>query len=67
MGVVTDIDPEHLPPSTDISYQQQGLAALAMAKRLGVAGAAEAHAWLERELALMFTSQTYVYHRWSIA
>ena len=56
-----------MKPEGDLNYPTEGLAVLAIAKRLGIAGAADAHEWLTAELATMYTAQSYVHHRWSIA
>jgi hypothetical protein len=63
LGVVTDID----GLQGDMSYPQQGLAALAIAKGQGIEGAAEAHEWLAGEIARLSTAQSCVSARWSIA
>jgi hypothetical protein len=66
MGNCTETDEDALPAG-DLSYPQQGLAALAIAKGLDIAGAAEAHEWLHGEITRLSTSQSFVYARWSIA
>ena len=65
MGVLTDTGADHIPAG-DLSYPQQGLAALAIAKRLGIEGADAPHAWLQAEVDALSTSSNFVYARWSI-
>ncbi len=67
LGSVEEGDPAHMRPETDLNYPMEGLAVLAIAKRLGIAGAAEAHEWLKAELETMYTPQRYIHARWSIA
>ena len=56
-----------MKPQGDLNYPMEGLAVLAIATRLGIAGAAEAHAWLTAELETMYTAQCFIHARWSIA
>jgi hypothetical protein len=66
MGVVVDTGQDHIPAG-DLSYPQQGLAALAIAKRLGIEGAAAAHTWLQDEVDALSTPSNFIYARWAIS
>ena len=67
LGSVEEGNPAHMRPEGDLNYPMEGLAVLAIAMRLGIAGAAEAHEWLKAELETMYTAQSFVHARWSIA
>jgi hypothetical protein len=66
MGNCTETEKDCIPAG-DLSYPQQGLAALNIADRLGIDGARTARDWLAGEITRLSTAQSFVYHRWSIA
>jgi hypothetical protein len=68
MGNCTATDEDHIPAG-DLSYPQQGAAALAIARRLDIDNDAadQAYQWLKAEIDRLSTAQNFVYHRWSIS
>ena len=68
MGNCTETDEDAIPAG-DLSYPQQGLAALAIARRLDIDNDAadQAYQWLRGEIDRLSTAQNFVYARWAIA
>jgi hypothetical protein len=62
---VEDTSNDHLPAG-DLTYPSLGLAALAIAAELGIAGAAACHEWLQGEVHANVASNVTIGARWCV-